>query len=95
MREMELVDEIKFGFSCLESTVDEPDQAWQLLLRINTHFQILINGEIAYDEVDFPVVEFAAAAFTWLEDGQSDFLYTSMESEEEPLPHLGVARARS
>ncbi len=77
--------EVIFRFSELNSTVVDPGESWQLLLRINAVFQILINEKIVYHEVEFPVLEFAATAYAWLHNHQKHFLFTSMESAEEPL----------
>lgn len=77
--------QIFFSFDVLTSTVEDPAEVWQLLLKINASFAVWIDGKEAYREVDFPVVEFASQATAWLCNPAGDFLYRSMESDDEPL----------
>ncbi len=78
-------NQVKFTFSNLQSSVDDPSQAWQLLLKVVADFVVTIENRQFYSEADFPVVEFASQAAKWLRSGGGDLLYTSMESEESPL----------
>ncbi|HVM83602.1 MAG TPA: hypothetical protein VMW18_06915 [Candidatus Binatia bacterium] len=77
-------DKVTFAFEHLKSDVDQPEEGWELLLRITADFSVLINGRMFYSEVAFPVVEFAARAALWLKDG-GDLSYESMDSQEKPL----------
>jgi hypothetical protein len=56
----------------------------QLLLRIDAHLRITIDGRLWFDEPQFPVVELAAAAASWLRKG-GDFVFETMEAEESPF----------
>ena len=77
--------QVSFSFSNLQSTVDDANESWQLLLRIVGDFSITVHGLEFYQENEFPVVEFAEYAATWLGSRSNDFAYVSMESDEEPL----------
>ena len=75
------------GFLCedLRSSVEDPHETWQLLLRIGAKFSVSIDGRTLYSEEDFPVVELASYSESWMGGDQSDFLFLSMESDESPL----------
>jgi hypothetical protein len=77
--------QLMFSFDRLRSTVDDPQAPWQLLLRVVADFSVLFDGKEFYRETEFPIVEFASQAAEWLRDVESDLLYVSMESEEQPL----------
>ena len=81
--------QVEFSFQNLRSTVEDPGESWQLLLRIVASFSTSLSGRQFYIESEFPVVEFASQAAKWLRTG-GDFIYISMESEEDPL--LGFYR---
>jgi hypothetical protein len=78
-------DIIRFDYGTLRCSVTDPREHWQLLLRIAAEFSISVDGRLFYREAEFPIVEFASQAARWLRAGSGDFLYSSMESEEEPL----------
>jgi hypothetical protein len=76
---------VMLSFTGLRSTVDDPKEPWQLLLRVVADFSLTIDGRPFYEESDFPVVEFASQVGKWLHRDNHDFLYVSMESAEDPL----------
>src|SRR5262249_50265330 len=82
---MDSISEVKFEFGDLVSTVDDPNAAYELLLRITSDFVISINGRKFYREVDFPIVEFAYQASIWLRHTNVYFQYESVESDISPL----------
>lgn len=66
----------------------EPRERWQVLLRIVGDFAVRVEGRDLYTEVDFTLMEFAAAAARWLRIAageRPDLTFTSMEAEEEGL----------
>lgn len=74
-----------FDLSCEAPDLTEP---WELCLRIVSSFQITEGHRVLYVESMFPVVEFAIESQLWaksLDDGKRDFVFTSMEAEEEGL----------
>jgi len=78
-------DQIELAFSSLASTVDNEGEWWQLILRITADFRIRIGTSSFYSEVDFPIVEFAVETQKWLVGRKGSFVYSSMESDENPL----------
>lgn len=79
-----LSNKIEFKYSELKSEVDDPNEDWQLLLRVTANFTIEVAGQTFFDEKDFPVVEFAEQANKWAAGG-GNFSYVSMETDENPM----------
>ncbi len=64
---------------------------WDVLLRINASFSIVFKGKTLYNEVEFPVVEFAVQLADWLarlSECGPEFCYTSAESDREGLVRI-------
>ena len=80
-----LPSKIDFSFSFLTSTVENADEWWQLMLKIDAEFYILVDGKKFFSEPDFPIVELAIQAYKWLQDSGRSFEYNSLESEENPV----------
>jgi hypothetical protein len=60
----------------------------EVYLRIVADFEVIIDGCVIYAEQLFTVVEFAIASQAWVRGPRSserDFIFTSMESEDEGL----------
>ncbi len=76
---------IHFAFGDLHSTIEDAEAHWELLLHINTTFELRVDGQVVFSEVEFPIVEFASQAAHWLRSTAVDFKYVSIESEYEPL----------
>lgn len=84
-----LPSKIIFSFVIDEEEMGREDlrEHWQVYLRVVGDFKIHINEKIFYRETQFCLVEFAAQLSKWLNRGEysKEFIYTSMESEEERL----------
>jgi hypothetical protein len=66
-------------------TLREPHD---LFLHVVATFSVAVNHQVIYEEELFSVVEFAIISQTWSSEvslTQEDFVYTSMEAEEEGL----------
>lgn len=52
---------------------------------------VAVDGEIIFDEENILLVEFYAAILAWVSlGGEKDFIYRSMDYEEEPILHAGL-----
>ena len=80
---------VAFIYSHLRSDVDDSSEEWQILLRVTADFQILYRGNIFYEEVEFPVIEFADQARKWIVEGGC-FEYHSMETDDNPMIYFSV-----
>ena len=72
-------------------------EPWEVYLRIVADFQVLVGGRTLYSESLFPVVEFAIQSAAWssrVVQGGPDFVYTSMEADEEGLVWIKPAGER-
>ena len=79
---------VAFIYSNLSHEGSQLSEPWQIYLRIVSDLEITILGQTVYSERLFPVVEFAIQSQIWSasesETGR-DFVFTSMESEEEGI----------
>ena len=81
--------EIKFLFSIDHDAMlhEEFDESWKVYLRVVGDFEVRVGKKILYKEVQFCLVEFAVQLSMWLKRSEysEDFIYTSMESDEDAL----------
>jgi len=49
------------------------------------NFKVLIDGKVFFEEPYFPILEFIQYSLKWMNHQKSDFIYNSIESEENPL----------
>ena len=66
----------------LKSEYTYPD-----ITEITGDFQILINENVFFSEPHFPILEFLKAAASWIgcSDESEEMLYSSIETDENPL----------
>ena len=55
------------------------------LMRIDHDFKITIDSRVFFHEPLFPILELAQYCLTWRENPNQDFIYNTIESEENPL----------
>ena len=61
-----------------------PD-SYPALLEYEAKFRIVIDGQVFFEEPDFPIYEFLHFANDWKEQDNRNFEYVSMETEDNPL----------
>jgi len=77
--------DVVLAFDNPRMTGSYPDK-YQFLLGVGAYFQLIVNGTTVMDEPDFTIVELRQWLKQWLDAGaQTDFVYTSIEAEEEGL----------
>lgn len=77
-----------FSYSNLSYNGICPTEPWQVYLHIVADFEVNVDGCLLYAEQLFPVVEFVIEAQVWargLPGKVTDFIFASMESEQEAL----------
>lgn len=57
------------------------------ILGVVADFQIVINGDLYFDEPEFPILEFLEQAVCWANSSISDkpLVYNSVETDDNPL----------
>ncbi len=81
-------NKVVFAYSKLAHEPSRLVEPWEVYLRITADFQVQVSSRTVYSEQLFPIVEFAILSQVWrLKDSEAgrDFVYTSMEAEEEGL----------
>jgi len=75
-------------FLCNEKNIDiNGIESWDYseLLKLECWFCIKINGEVFYEEPLFPILEFIYFYEKWDEDKTQNFVYNTIESEDNPM----------
>ena len=75
---------IEFRFTDLRAE-GSPASLADALVRVTADLAVVVDGRVVYSEVDFPVVELAAALVRWCElpaGGRVDFEFDSMSTPE-------------
>ena len=76
---------LRFEASNFSSEVTGAANELQLLHRIDASLSIIIDCEVFYSEELFSIVEFASQLAKWCKDTGGDFLYESIETDENPM----------
>ncbi|HTS49794.1 MAG TPA: hypothetical protein VMH05_17710 [Bryobacteraceae bacterium] len=77
-----------FAYSNLSRESRVLIEPWEVYLHIAAQFEVRVSGQVVYAEELFPVVEFAICSQIWSAveaEPTPDFIYTSIEAEEEGL----------
>ena len=59
--------------------------SYPALIDYESEFKIMINGEIFFDDPNFPLLEFLRYATEWIKHTDMPFEYSSIETEDNPL----------
>ena len=79
---------LRFEYRNLATDNSDLVALWEVYLRITADFSLLVSGRKIYEENSFPIVEFASLGAEWISSvavPREDFIYTSVESEDEGL----------
>jgi hypothetical protein len=79
---------IEFRWRDLSQEVPTLREPHDLFLHVVATFSVVVNHQVIYEEELFAVVEFAINSQRWSSEAgltQEDFVYTSMDAEEEGL----------
>jgi hypothetical protein len=75
---------MRISFSNPRLEADAADK-FDLLLGLVAELELVVDGQVIYHEVDFPIAELALALAEWLEQGcpaSTAFEFSSLESDE-------------
>ncbi len=76
---------IEFNVDSIQKDIKCIPKKYPKLTEYEVDFSIIINGQLFFDEPNFPVLEFLHFVNIWKDKGNHSFEYISIETEENPL----------
>jgi len=77
---------LKLAFDNVHADNSSLAEDWELLLRVVADFEVSVDENVIYAELEFCVVEFGVQAIQWSRRPfHGDFIYRTMEAEEPGL----------